>query len=87
MRQGKFTNDRRRSWAGTSRNTGLAPQNKTRIQKPILHFNDSHYLDISFDFYPCQCQTNRQLTVKLALRCHDCLMSPQSRISHMRTKI
>lgn len=74
----------------TTRNPGRnlsLKSSRTSIQQRALQPNDTHYLDMSFDFYPCNCKFNKQLTVKLALRCHDCLMSTQSRISQMKTKI
>lgn len=77
---------------GRTRNGSATTRNPGRKTSPLklqraLQSSDTHYLDKSFDFYPCNCKFNKQLTVKLALRCHDCLMSTQSRITHMKTKI
>lgn len=79
-----------RNGSKTTRNPGRDNQIKNRrvnIKQNVLHPNDLHYLDMSFEFYPCQCKLTAISTVKLAIRCHDCLMSIQSRISHMKTKI
>lgn len=89
---GDFT---QKKWGGSSRGigengrVGRAKMRTDTSRNPglKLQHNDLHYLSKSFDFYPCKCQTHKNLTVQLALKCHDCLMSPQSRISHMRTKI
>lgn len=82
--------DRFKNGRGTTRNPGRNPQYQPRhiqIQQKGLQPIDTHYLEKSFDFYPCSCKFNKILTVKIGLRCHDCMMSTQSRISHMKTKI
>lgn len=82
--------ERKRNGVGVSRIPGhiiLSKMSKIREQQKTLHFHDTHYLDKSFEFYPCSCEFKGTLTVKLALRCPDCLMSPQSRIIQMKTKI
>jgi hypothetical protein len=71
----------------TATDSARNPGRRVSFQQKALQPIDTHYLDKSFEFYPCTCQFNRKLTVQLALRCHDCLMSMQSRITHMKTKI
>lgn len=74
--------DSQRKWGSYQRG-----EKASRNPGRSFTFNETHYLEKSFDFYPCKCQFNKKQTVKLALRCDDCLMSTQSRIVQMKTKI
>jgi len=49
--------------------------------------HDAHYLDKSFEFYPCLCRFNKRLSTSLQNKCNDCMMSYSSRIRHMKSKI
>lgn len=67
-------------WFFTTMNT--RPQTYKQQNKTT-----NHYLEKSFDFYPCDCATSKRMSNQTTKKCSKCLMSHSSRITHMKTKI